>query len=64
MSKYDLSNERSLRAWAIEQVMGSSMAPGASSATAAPDFITVAQRIVDFVSGDGAAKKHEGGEKP
>jgi hypothetical protein len=50
----DLNDERQLRAWAIEMVLrnGGSEQKGV-------DFITAAQRIVDFVKGDGAARADE-----
>lgn len=53
----DFNDERQLRAWAIEQVVTH---PGTAATPAGVDVITAAQRIVDFVKGDGAAAKGEG----
>jgi len=55
MNREDLQDERYLRAWAIEQVMGSALRPGPTTPQPPADPIAWAQRIVDFVKGDGAA---------
>jgi hypothetical protein len=56
VTKDDLQDERYLRAWAIEQVMGSALRQGVAAPQTLPDPIAWAQRIVDFVKGDGSAK--------
>lgn len=61
MTTEDLKNERYLRARAIEQVMASILRPGAVASPNPPDPIAWAHRIVEFVKGDGAAAKSEGG---
>jgi len=55
----DLQDERRLRAWALEQAVEAvrSTTPANSPF---PDFITVAQRIVTFVKGDGESKPGNG----
>jgi hypothetical protein len=50
----DFNDERQLRAWAIEMVLKNGV-----DAQKGVDLITAAQRIVDFVKGDGAAKSAE-----
>lgn len=50
----NLEDERALRAWAIEAAIEA--ATGTSKGKGV-DLITAAQRIVDFVKGDGAASK-------
>jgi hypothetical protein len=50
----DLKDERALRAWAIEAAITAQTTAGKGTRV---DLITSAQRIVDFVKGDGAAHK-------
>lgn len=57
MIPHDLKDERALRAWAVEAAIS---AQAGTSSAAGVDLITSAQRIVDFVKGDGAAAKPEG----
>jgi len=57
----DNREERDLRKWAIEVVMGSSLRPGAlPPGQGQADVVAVAQRIVDFVKGNGASKTSNG----
>lgn len=62
MTREDLQDERFLRAWAIEQVMGSVLRPGIAPPQVPADPITWAQRIIDFVKGNGAANPPVGAE--
>lgn len=52
----NLDDEKKLRAWAVEQVLGSTSA----MLPAGTDFIAAAQRVVGFVKGDGARKAGNG----
>jgi hypothetical protein len=51
----NLNEERQLRAWAVEAAIAAQ--GGEGKGAKGVDLITAAQRIVDFVKGDGAAKK-------
>lgn len=54
----NLNEERALRAWAVEAAIA---AAAGTSKGKGVDLITAAQRIVDFVKGDGAATKTQAG---